>query len=91
MRRTLLANLDHGGQALDSAWAEFQVDPGKFTYEELIRYVPKANRAAWHERAMIAPSRATRIRLSSCGWLSAKEIGRLVERLDPARNSESEG
>jgi hypothetical protein len=38
MRRALLARLDRGEEALDSAWAEFQKEPGKLTYQELVRY-----------------------------------------------------
>jgi hypothetical protein len=48
MRRALLVKVGRGGEALDSAWAEFQAQPGKFTYEELVRYVPKAERGTWH-------------------------------------------
>ncbi len=47
MRRALLVKLGRGGEALDSAWAEFQAHPSKFTYEELMRYVPKAERGTW--------------------------------------------
>jgi hypothetical protein len=54
MRRALLVKLDRSGEALDSAWAEFQTQPGKFTYEELVRYVPKAERRVWHKKAMDA-------------------------------------
>jgi hypothetical protein len=81
MRRALLVNLDRGEEALDSAWAEFQTHPGKFTYEELVRYVPKAQRRAWHEKAMDAAEQGD---LSSVLelWLGAKEIGRLAERLE---------
>ena len=43
MRRALLVRLDRGGEALNSAWAEFEAQPGKFAYEELLRYVPKAS------------------------------------------------
>jgi hypothetical protein len=54
IRRTLLVKLGRGGEAIDSAWAEFRKEPGKFTYDELVRYVPKAERGAWHEKAMDA-------------------------------------
>ncbi|MBK5291337.1 MAG: hypothetical protein JJE04_06660 [Acidobacteriia bacterium] len=54
MRRALLVKLGRDSEALDSAWAEFQADPNEFTYEELIRFVPKAERGAWHEKAMVA-------------------------------------
>jgi hypothetical protein len=89
MRRALLAKLGRGGEALDSAWAEFQADPGTFTYEELLRYVPKGERAAWHEQAMAAADQGELDSLIEL-WLSTKETGRLVERLDRASNTELE-
>jgi hypothetical protein len=90
MRRALLVKLGRGGEALDSAWAEFQADPDKFTYEELFRYVPKDERAAWHEIAMEAAEQGKLDSLIEL-WLSAKEIDRLVARLDRASNAELEG
>jgi hypothetical protein len=87
MRRALLVKLGRGGDALDSAWAEFQEDPSQFTYQELLRYVPKAERAAWHEKAMEAAEHGDLDSLIEL-WLSAKEIGRLAERLDRASDRE---
>ena len=89
MRRALLVKLGRGGEALDSAWAEFQAGPDKFAYQELLRYVPKAEREAWHDKAMAAAEKGD---LDSCIelWLSAKEIGRLVERLERATNRQLE-
>jgi hypothetical protein len=89
MRRALLAKLGRGGDALDSAWAEFQADPDKDSYAELIRYVPKAERAAWHEKAMAAADQGDLDSLIEL-WLSAKEIGRLAERLDRASDTQLE-
>ena len=81
MRRALLSKLARGGEALDSAWAEFEAHPGKFTYEELVRYVPKAERAAWHKKAMDAAEHGDLAPVIEL-WLEAKEIKRLAERLD---------
>ena len=81
IRRVLLVKLDRGGEALDSAWAKFQTQPGKFTYEELVRYVPKAERGAWHQKAMDAAEQGDLDSLIEL-WLGAKEIGRLAERLE---------
>jgi hypothetical protein len=81
MRRALLVKLDRGGEALDSAWAEFRKDPGKFTYEELVRYVPKAQRRAWHEKAMDAAAQGDLDSVIEL-WLAAKEVWRLAERLE---------
>jgi hypothetical protein len=89
MWRALLMKLGRGGEALDSAWEEFQAHPNKFTYEELIRYVPKAERGTWHERAMTASEKGELDSLIEL-WLGAKEIGRLAERLDCASNIQLE-
>jgi hypothetical protein len=89
MRRALLVKLNRGGEALDSAWAEFQAHPGKFTYEELVRYVPKAARGAWHEKAMDAAEQGDLDSVIEL-WLAAKEIGRLAERLDRTSDAELE-
>jgi hypothetical protein len=90
MRRALLAKLGRGNEALDSAWAEFQAYPGEFTYAELIRYVPKAERGAWHEKAMVASEQGDLASLIDL-WLGAKEMDRLVTRLDLASNKQLEG
>jgi hypothetical protein len=90
MRRALLVKLRRGGEALDSAWAEFQAHPSESTYAELIRYVPKAERGAWHERAMVASEQGDLALLIDL-WLGAKEIDRLVARLDQASDAQLEG
>ncbi len=90
MRRGLLVKLGRGAEALDSAWADYEAEPNKFTYEELLRRVPKAQRKAWHEKAMATAENAD-LRDAIELWLGAKEITRLAERLDRARDSELEG
>lgn len=87
MRRALLVKLGRGSEALDLAWAEFQGRPSKFTYEELIRYVPKTERATWHERAMAAAEQGNLGSVIEL-WLSVKEIDRLVARLDRASDAQ---
>jgi uncharacterized Zn finger protein len=89
MRRALLVKLGRAGEALDSAWAEFQAHPGTATYEQLLRYVPKAERGAWREKAMEAAQEGDLGSLIGL-WVAAKEIERLAERLDRARDAELE-
>ncbi|MGI8745728.1 MAG: DUF6880 family protein [Bryobacteraceae bacterium] len=90
MRRALLTKLGRGGEALDSAWAEFEAHPGELTYDELFRFVPKAERGAWHERAMaVAGQGELACFIELC--LKAKEFGRLAERLDRASDTQIEG
>jgi len=71
MRRALLLKLNRGGDALDSAWAEFEADPDKLAYQELMRYVPKSQRTVWHEKAMAVSEQGDLDSLIEL-WLSAK-------------------
>ena len=89
MRRALLAKLGRGREALDSAWSEFQAHPIKFTYDELLRYVPKSECGSWHEKAMAASEQGNLASLIEL-WLGVKEIDRLVERLNRVSDHELE-
>jgi hypothetical protein len=90
LRRELLAKLGRASEALDSAWNAFLANPSKFTYDELRSYVPKAERASWHEKAMAASKQASLSSLIEL-WLSVKEIERLADRLNRASDRELEG
>jgi len=48
MKRALLAKLDRPGDALQSAWSEFEKHPSTFTYKELMRHVPAKEKKAWY-------------------------------------------
>jgi hypothetical protein len=90
MKRALLAKLGRSGDALESAWSEFEEHPSTFRYKELMRYVPAKERKAWHEKAMTASEKgdlSSQIEL----WLEKKERGRLVTRLRKATDKELEG
>lgn len=89
-RRALLAKLGRGTEALDLAWAEYQARPSTFTYQELLRYVPKAERRAWHEKAMDAAENGNLAALIEL-WLDVKEARRLTERLNRVGDGELEG
>jgi hypothetical protein len=57
---------------------------------DALRYVPKAERAAWHEQAMDAAAGGDLHSLIEL-WLETKEIDRLVERLRSAPDEELDG
>jgi uncharacterized Zn finger protein len=80
LRRVLLQKLGRSGEALESAWQEFQSHPATYTYETLMRYVPKAERSEWHEKAMAATEKGP-LHLVIDLLLETKETDRLVERL----------
>lgn len=90
MKRELLAKLDRAGDALAEAWTEFKEYPSTFTYEELMRFVPKAERAVWHAKAMEAAERGD---LSSVMELliKTKEVDRLLDRLRKTSDAGLEG
>jgi tetratricopeptide (TPR) repeat protein len=58
LRRELLRALGRGQEALDSAWIEFHEHPSIHSYEELMKFVSKHDRAAWHAKAMDASAGA---------------------------------
>jgi hypothetical protein len=88
-KRHLLKKLGRIDEALNSAWDEFEARPTKLSYAELMRYAPKAERRAWHEKAMSAAAGARLDSLIEL-WLAAKETGRLAERLRNATDGELE-
>ena len=77
------------GDALEDAWAAFRENPSTFSYEELMRFVPKTERAAWHAKAMDAAERADLGSLIEL-WLETREVERLARRLRTATDSEIE-
>ncbi|MFZ0724443.1 MAG: DUF6880 family protein [Desulfobacterales bacterium] len=88
-KRALLAKLGRPGDALQSAWSEYEAHPSTFTYKELMRYVPAKEKKAWHQKAMAASEKgdlSSQIEL----WLEKKEIDRLVSRLRKAADEELE-
>jgi hypothetical protein len=89
LQRALLAKLGRPGDALQSAWFEFAAHPSKFTYKELMRYVPAKEKMAWHQKAMEASEKgdlSSQIEL----WLEKKETDRLVSRLRRVTDEELE-
>lgn len=78
LRRGLLRKLGREQEALDSAWADYRAHPSAYSYRDLMKFVPSADRDAWHERAI---ERALGADLhSSIGLLlETKEIDRLAE------------
>jgi tetratricopeptide (TPR) repeat protein len=89
MERVLLAKIGRPGDALQSAWSEFEAHPSAFTYKELMRYVPAKEKKTWHQKAMHASEKGdlnSQIEL----WLKKKEIDRLVSRLRRATNKNLE-
>lgn len=54
LQRELWVRLHRGDEALAAAWADFQDQPSRYTYDELVRYVLDIDRPTWHKKAMDA-------------------------------------
>ena len=80
LRRVLLSKLGRGGEALESAWAEYRTRPSRYTYDEFMKFVPKAERSAWREKAMDAIEHGD-LRSAIELLLETKEMERLAERV----------
>ncbi len=90
LKRELLTKLGRHRDALEDAWAAFREHPSTFSYGDLMRFVPKAERAAWHAKAMDAAERADLGSLIEL-WLETREVERLAIRLRTATDREIEG
>ena len=62
MKRVLLAKLSRRGEALDSAWSEYQAHPGRSTYEERMRWTPPPSARSGPPRRLLCPRRGTSLR-----------------------------
>jgi hypothetical protein len=78
LHRELLTKLGRQDEALEAAWADFSKDPSKYTYDDLMKFVPKAERADWHERALDAAKGADLDSLLEL-LVETREIERLAE------------
>lgn len=78
LQRELLTRLGRGGEALEAAWTGYRQHPSKHTYDDLMKFVPKAERATWHEKAIDAAKSADLHSVIEL-LLKTKEIDRLAE------------
>ena len=90
LERDLLVRLGRRHDALLEVWAAFCDAPNTFSYEELMRFVPRAERTAWRTKAMDAVEHATLGSLIDL-WLKTRQVDRLAARLRTATEAEIEG
>lgn len=78
LHRELLTRLGRQNEALEAAWADFRKHPSRFTYDDLMKFVPKAERREWHEKALNAAKGADLHSLLEL-FIETKEMERLAE------------
>jgi hypothetical protein len=74
----LLTGLGRQDEALDAAWVDFQQHPSKFTYDDLMKFVPETERRKWHEKALNAATGAELRSLLEL-FIETRETERLAE------------
>lgn len=89
LKPEILRHLGRKDDALGLAWADFQRDPNEFAYEQLMRFVPTKEKAAWQERALVAADEADLGDfISLC--VKVKAWDRLARRIHLAKPDELE-
>lgn len=83
LKPEMLRYLGRREEALALAWGDFEENPNEFAYAQLMRYVPKGEKTAWHERAMAAAQKADLGEFVSL-CVKAKEWERLARRVHSA-------
>lgn len=78
LKRELLTKLGRGNEARDAAWAEYREHPSKYGYDDLMKFVPKAERATWHEKAIDA-ARGADLHSAIDLLVATKEMARLAD------------
>ncbi len=78
VHRELLTRLGRQNEAMEEAWADFREHPSKFTYDDLMKLVPKGERAEWHEKALDAAKGADLDSLLEL-FVETREMERLAE------------
>ncbi|MFQ5599618.1 MAG: DUF6880 family protein [Candidatus Krumholzibacteriia bacterium] len=90
VRRQILQKLGRRDDAIASAWEEYRGDPSPDSFEELMKYVPKAERHAWRAKALAAMEHAPldeRIGI----FVKAREWNGLAELVQRAERDELMG
>jgi hypothetical protein len=90
LQRELLTRLGRGDEALEAAWADFREHPSKYGYDELMKFVPKAARQEWHEKALDAAKGADLHSLLRL-FVETKAMERLAELVRGVSDDALEG
>jgi len=89
LKRDLLTKLGRGNEALDAAWADYCEHPSTYTYDDLMKYVPKAERAEWHEKAL-EKTKGADLRSVVDLLLKTKELERLADVVRQVKDGDLE-
>jgi hypothetical protein len=90
LKKDLLTKLGRGAEALAAAWADYRKHPSVYTYNDLMKFVPKTKRAEWHEKA-IEEGKGADLHSAMELFLATKEMARLADLVRHAKDHTLEG
>ncbi len=90
LKRELLTKLGRGHEALEAAWAAYREHPNQYTYDDLMKFVPKPERSVWHEKAIDA-ARGADLSDGIQLLLETKELERLAQLVGRSQDDALEG
>ena len=90
LKRELLTKLGRGNEALDAAWADYCKHLSKYTYDDLMKFVPMAERKTWHKKAIEAANGADLQTLMDL-LLETNELDRLADLVRQTQEKALEG
>jgi len=90
LKRELLTKLGRGKEALDAAWADYCKHLSKYTYDDLMKFVPIAERKTWHKKAIEAAKGADLHSLMDL-LLETNELDRLADLVRQTQEQALEG
>ena len=90
LKNELLAKLGRGDEALDAAWGDYRESPSVYRYDDLMKFVPEAERAKWHEKAIDVAEGAD-LRSAMELLMATKEMARLANLVRQAKDHALEG
>ena len=89
LKPEILRHVGRKEDALALAWGDFQGHPSEFAYEQLMRLVPRGEKASWQKRTMAVAEKADLGDFVSL-CVKAKEWDRLAQRVHSAKPAELE-
>jgi hypothetical protein len=90
LKGRVLRKLGREEEALDAVWTRYLEHPSRYRYDDLLRFVPKEERPAWHERAVEAAMETDLYSLVEL-LVRTREIDRLEQLIARTPDEELEG
>jgi hypothetical protein len=90
LKPRLLADLGHGEEALAAVWADFCAHPDRFSFDQLMAFVPAGEHVAWQEKAITTALPTADVRSVVELLVHTQQPGRLADVITDTQDTELE-